>query len=33
VADHISAILAKLHVTQRSQAIIRALDAGLGRPR
>ncbi|HWB35449.1 MAG TPA: response regulator transcription factor [Rugosimonospora sp.] len=33
VANNISAILAKLHVTQRSQAIIRARDAGLGRPR
>jgi DNA-binding NarL/FixJ family response regulator len=33
VANNISAILAKLQVTQRSQAIIRACDAGLGRPR
>ncbi|MEU6325483.1 response regulator transcription factor [Streptomyces sp. NPDC047009] len=33
VANNISAILAKLHLTQRSQAIIRARDAGLGRPR
>ncbi|MFB7108495.1 response regulator [Streptomyces sp. NPDC056190] len=33
VANNVSAILAKLHLTQRSQAIIRARDAGLGRPR
>ncbi|MGW2802460.1 response regulator [Streptomyces sp. NPDC001221] len=33
VANNISAILAKLHLTQRSQAIIQARDAGLGRPR
>ncbi|PZH18373.1 DNA-binding response regulator [Streptomyces sp. NTH33] len=33
VANNISAILTKLHLTQRSQAIIRARDAGLGRPR
>ncbi|MGX4688777.1 LuxR C-terminal-related transcriptional regulator [Streptomyces sp. JNUCC 63] len=33
VANNISAILAKLHLTQRGQAIIRARDAGLGRPR
>lgn len=31
VANNVSAILAKLHLTQRSQAIIRARDAGLGR--
>ncbi|MEU6005130.1 response regulator [Streptomyces sp. NPDC093064] len=33
VANNVSAILAKLHLTQRSQAIVRARDAGLGRPR
>ncbi|MGW3498233.1 response regulator [Streptomyces sp. NPDC001020] len=33
VANNVSTILAKLHLTQRSQAIIRARDAGLGRPR
>ncbi|MDQ7911299.1 response regulator transcription factor [Phytohabitans sp. ZYX-F-186] len=33
VANNISTILAKLHLTQRSQAIIHARDAGLGRPR
>jgi DNA-binding NarL/FixJ family response regulator len=33
VANNISTILAKLHLTQRSQAIVRARDAGLGRPR
>ncbi|MEU0837187.1 response regulator transcription factor [Streptomyces sp. NPDC005969] len=32
VANNVSAILAKLHLTQRSQAIVRARDAGLGRP-
>ncbi|MFC0534247.1 response regulator transcription factor [Phytohabitans kaempferiae] len=32
VANNITAILAKLHLTQRSQAIIQARDAGLGRP-
>ncbi|MER6983503.1 LuxR C-terminal-related transcriptional regulator [Streptomyces carpinensis] len=31
VANNVSAILAKLHLTQRSQAIVRARDAGLGR--
>lgn len=30
VANNITTILSKLHVTQRSQAIIRARDAGLG---
>ncbi|GAA2357137.1 response regulator transcription factor [Dactylosporangium salmoneum] len=33
IANNISAILTKLHLTQRSQAIVRARDAGLGRPR
>lgn len=33
VANNVSAILAKLHLTQRSQAIVQARDAGLGRPR
>ncbi|MFJ1654375.1 response regulator transcription factor [Streptomyces sp. NPDC088337] len=33
VANNVSAILAKLHLTRRSQAIVRARDAGLGRPR
>jgi DNA-binding NarL/FixJ family response regulator len=33
VANNVSAILAKLQLTQRSQAIVRARDAGLGRPR
>ncbi len=32
VANHISAIFAKLQVTDRAGAIIRARDAGLGRP-
>jgi DNA-binding NarL/FixJ family response regulator len=32
IANNISAILTKLHLTQRSQAIIQARDAGLGRP-
>ena len=31
MADHISAIFAKLQVTGRSEAIILARDAGLGR--
>jgi DNA-binding NarL/FixJ family response regulator len=31
VANNVSAILNKLHVTQRSQAIVRAREAGLGR--
>jgi len=31
VANNISTIFAKLHVTQRSQAIVRAREAGLGR--
>jgi DNA-binding NarL/FixJ family response regulator len=31
VANNVSTILAKLQVTQRSQAIVRARDAGLGR--
>ncbi|MFG2039392.1 response regulator [Dactylosporangium sp. NPDC048998] len=33
VANNISTILTKLHLSQRSQAIVRARDAGLGRPR
>jgi DNA-binding NarL/FixJ family response regulator len=33
VANNVSTILAKLHLTQRSQAIARARDAGLGGPR
>jgi DNA-binding NarL/FixJ family response regulator len=33
VANNVSAILAKLHVEQRGQAIVRARDAGLGNPR
>ncbi|MEV0269743.1 response regulator transcription factor [Hamadaea sp. NPDC050747] len=33
VANNITAILAKLHLTQRSQAIVQARDAGLGRTR
>ncbi|MFI9602082.1 response regulator [Streptomyces sp. NPDC052043] len=33
VANNVSTILAKLHLTQRSQAIVRARDAGLGRLR
>jgi DNA-binding NarL/FixJ family response regulator len=32
VANHISAIFAKLQVADRTQAILRARDAGLGRP-
>jgi DNA-binding NarL/FixJ family response regulator len=32
VANHISAILAKLQVADRTQAILRARDAGLGHP-
>ncbi len=31
VANNVSSILTKLHVTQRSQAIVRAREAGLGR--
>ena len=31
VANHISGIFAKLQVTDRTEAIIRARDAGLGR--
>jgi DNA-binding NarL/FixJ family response regulator len=31
VANNVSVILNKLHVTQRGQAIVRARDAGLGR--
>jgi DNA-binding NarL/FixJ family response regulator len=31
VANNVSTILAKLHATQRSQAIIQAREAGLGR--
>ncbi|MEA2704582.1 MAG: hypothetical protein QOD63_2527 [Actinomycetota bacterium] len=31
VANNVSGILNKLHITQRSQAIVRARDAGLGR--
>lgn len=33
VANNVSAILTKLHVNHRSQAIILARDAGLGRPK
>jgi DNA-binding CsgD family transcriptional regulator len=33
VANHISAIFAKLQVADRTQAILRARDAGLGHPR
>lgn len=33
IANNITTILVKLHVTQRSQAIVQARDAGLGRPR
>jgi DNA-binding NarL/FixJ family response regulator len=32
VANHISAIFAKLQVADRTQAILRARDAGLGHP-
>lgn len=32
VANNVSSILNKLHVTQRSQAIVRAREAGLGSP-
>jgi DNA-binding NarL/FixJ family response regulator len=32
IANNVSAILTKLHVSQRSQAIVQARDAGLGRP-
>ncbi|GAA1031106.1 hypothetical protein GCM10009557_25350 [Virgisporangium ochraceum] len=31
VANNISAILGKLHLSQRTQAIVRAREAGLGR--
>ena len=31
VRNHVSAIFAKLHVADRSEAIVRARDAGLGR--
>ena len=33
VANHISAIFAKLQVADRAQAILRARDAGLGHPK
>ncbi|MEU8260464.1 LuxR C-terminal-related transcriptional regulator [Micromonospora sp. NPDC048999] len=33
VANNVTSILAKPHLTQRSQAILRARGAGLGRPR
>lgn len=33
VANNVSAILAKLHLSQRSQAIVHARESGLGRPR
>jgi DNA-binding NarL/FixJ family response regulator len=33
IANNVSGILNKLHLTQRSQAIVRAREAGLGRPR
>jgi DNA-binding NarL/FixJ family response regulator len=32
VANHISSIFAKLQVADRTQAILRARDAGLGHP-
>ncbi len=32
VANNISTIFVKLHITDRSQAVVRARDAGLGRP-
>ena len=32
VANHLSAIFAKLQVADRTQAILRARDAGLGHP-
>jgi DNA-binding NarL/FixJ family response regulator len=32
VANHVSAIFAKLQVADRTQAILRARDAGLGHP-
>lgn len=32
VGNHISSIFAKLHIADRSQAIVRARDAGLGQP-
>jgi DNA-binding NarL/FixJ family response regulator len=32
VANNVSAILAKLHLAERAQAIVLARDAGLGRP-
>ena len=32
VANNVSAILGKLHISQRTQAIVRAREAGLGRP-
>jgi DNA-binding NarL/FixJ family response regulator len=31
VANHVSGLLNKLHVTQRGEAIVRAREAGLGR--
>lgn len=33
VANNVSSILTKLHVTQRGQAIVRAREAGMGSPR
>nr|WP_296068860.1 response regulator transcription factor [uncultured Actinoplanes sp.] len=32
IANNVSAILTKLHVSQRAQAIVRAREAGLGKP-
>ena len=32
VANNVSTILNKLHITNRSEAIVRARDAGLGQP-
>ncbi len=32
VANNVSAILSKLHLSQRTQAIVQAREAGLGRP-
>ena len=33
VSNHVSNVFAKLHVADRAQAIVRAREAGLGRPR
>ncbi len=33
VANNVSSILNKLHVTQRGEAIVRAREAGMGSPR